>query len=69
MKAPSCKGHKEPCVIRKVKKPGPNQGRLFYVCARPDGPPPIGRCNHFEWSGTREYRDKAAAPVSKKRKK
>lgn len=31
---PLCKGHGEPCVARAVKKPGPNLGRMFYVCAR-----------------------------------
>ncbi|KZV30815.1 DNA-(apurinic or apyrimidinic site) lyase 2 [Dorcoceras hygrometricum] len=31
---PLCKGHKEPCVPRVVKKPGPNIGRRFFVCAR-----------------------------------
>lgn len=31
---PLCKGHKEPCVARVVKKQGPNYGRRFYVCAR-----------------------------------
>lgn len=31
---PLCKGHKEPCVARVVKKQGPNNGRRFYVCAR-----------------------------------
>lgn len=31
---PLCKGHKEPCVARIVKKQGPNFGRRFYVCAR-----------------------------------
>jgi hypothetical protein len=30
---PLCKGHREPCVARSVKK-GSNIGRLFYVCAR-----------------------------------
>ncbi|EHA8588663.1 putative DNA-(apurinic or apyrimidinic site) lyase 2 [Cocos nucifera] len=30
---PLCKGHREPCVARSVKK-GPNIGRQFYVCAR-----------------------------------
>lgn len=30
---PLCKGHREPCVARSVKK-GPNVGRRFYVCAR-----------------------------------
>lgn len=31
---PLCKGHKEPCVARVVKKPGPTFGRRFFVCAR-----------------------------------
>ncbi|CAN6481350.1 unnamed protein product [Victoria cruziana] len=31
---PLCVGHGEPCVARYVKKPGPNIGRGFYVCAR-----------------------------------
>lgn len=31
---PLCKGHSEPCVSRVAKKPGPNHGRRFYVCAR-----------------------------------
>lgn len=31
---PLCKGHKEPCVSRIVKKPGPTLGQRFYVCAR-----------------------------------
>lgn len=33
-KIPLCKGHKEPCVSRVVKKGGPNFGRRFYTCAR-----------------------------------
>lgn len=49
---PLCRGHKEPCVMRTVKKPGPNLGRHFYMCARPQGPPtdPSARCNFFLWS-------------------
>lgn len=31
---PLCKGHKEPCIARVVKKQGANFGRRFYVCAR-----------------------------------
>lgn len=30
---PICKGYKEPCIARVVKKQGPNFGRRFYVCA------------------------------------
>ncbi|KAI5933261.1 DNA-(apurinic or apyrimidinic site) endonuclease 2 isoform X1 [Manis javanica] len=49
---PVCGGHREPCVMRTVKKPGPNLGRNFYMCARPQGPPtdPFSRCNFFLWS-------------------
>ena len=32
MKPPLCKGHNEPCVIRQVKKGGPNQGALCLSC-------------------------------------
>ncbi|EFJ34478.1 hypothetical protein SELMODRAFT_405855 [Selaginella moellendorffii] len=34
----SCKGHGETCVVRTVKKAGPNLGRGFYVCTRAKGP-------------------------------
>ncbi|KAH0515125.1 DNA-(apurinic or apyrimidinic site) lyase 2 [Microtus ochrogaster] len=49
---PLCGGHREPCVMRTVKKAGPNLGRQFYMCARPRGPPsdPSARCNFFLWS-------------------
>lgn len=49
---PLCSGHREPCVMRTVKKPGPNLGRQFYMCARPRGPPsdPSSRCKFFLWS-------------------
>ncbi|CAM6087652.1 unnamed protein product [Calypogeia fissa] len=51
---PLCKGHDEPCVARVVKKPGPNIGRGFYVCARAEGPSsnPETRCDHFEWASS-----------------
>ena len=49
--APPCRGHKEPCVLRTVKKDGPNKGRQFWVCARPEGHRTnrAARCEHFEW--------------------
>lgn len=50
LKPPLCNGHGESCVIREVKKNGPNKGRRFYVCARAEGPVPIGRCDHFQWA-------------------
>ncbi|KAH6928664.1 hypothetical protein HPB50_018185 [Hyalomma asiaticum] len=49
--APLCKGHSERCVLRTVKKPGPNLGRQFFVCPRPEGhsSDPNARCNFFQW--------------------
>ncbi|KAM7411460.1 hypothetical protein PAMA_021448 [Pampus argenteus] len=51
---PCCKVHGEPCVLRTVKKEGPNMGRQFFVCARPQGHAsnPEARCNFFAWVGT-----------------
>lgn len=48
---PSCKAHGEPCVLRTVKKEGPNMGKQFFVCARPQGHAsnPEARCNFFSW--------------------
>ncbi len=48
---PSCKVHGEPCVLRTVKKEGPNVGKQFFVCARPQGHAsnPDARCNFFAW--------------------
>ncbi|XP_074873551.1 DNA-(apurinic or apyrimidinic site) endonuclease 2 [Carettochelys insculpta] len=49
--APLCPTHAEPCALRTVRKPGPNRGRRFYVCARPPGRPddPRARCSFFRW--------------------
>uniref|UniRef100_UPI0037E9034C DNA-(apurinic or apyrimidinic site) endonuclease 2 isoform X1 n=2 Tax=Semicossyphus pulcher TaxID=241346 RepID=UPI0037E9034C len=48
---PSCKVHGEPCVLRTVKKEGPNMGKQFFVCCRPQGHAsnPEARCNFFMW--------------------
>jgi len=48
---PKCSGHREPCVLRKVKKAGKNQGKSFFACARGVGQSgdPQAQCNHFEW--------------------
>ncbi|XP_053281657.1 DNA-(apurinic or apyrimidinic site) lyase 2 [Pleuronectes platessa] len=48
---PSCKVHREPCVLRTVKKEGPNMGKQFFVCARPQGHASNqeARCNFFAW--------------------
>ncbi|CAD7680112.1 unnamed protein product [Nyctereutes procyonoides] len=49
---PLCGGHREPCVMQTVKKPGHNLGCHFYMCARPQDPPtdPSSHCNFFLWS-------------------
>ena len=48
---PLCSGHNEECVKRTVKKEGPNYGRQFYCCARPEGHKsnPEARCQFFKW--------------------
>ncbi|XP_072481860.1 DNA-(apurinic or apyrimidinic site) endonuclease 2 isoform X1 [Notamacropus eugenii] len=48
---PLCKGHGEPCVLRTVRKAGPNFGRQFYICPRPVGhiSNPAARCDFFLW--------------------
>ena len=50
-KPPPCKGHSEPCVLRTVKKAGPNRNRQFWTCARPAGSKnnPQARCDFFKW--------------------
>ncbi|GLT82644.1 hypothetical protein SLE2022_010030 [Rubroshorea leprosula] len=52
---PLCKGHKEPCVARVVKKPGPTFGHRFYVCARAEGPAsnPEANCGFFRWASVK----------------
>ncbi|XP_031561252.1 DNA-(apurinic or apyrimidinic site) lyase 2-like [Actinia tenebrosa] len=49
--APLCLGHNEPCVLRTVKKKGPNYGRQFHCCARPEGhySNKEARCKFFKW--------------------
>jgi len=48
---PLCKGHNKPCVLRTVKKDGPNKGKQFWVCCKPEGQKnnPQARCDHFVW--------------------
>ncbi|KAJ6288789.1 hypothetical protein OIU76_024718 [Salix suchowensis] len=52
---PVCKGHKEPCVARIVKKPGPSFGRRFFVCSRAEGPVsnPEANCGYFKWASSK----------------
>ncbi|KAL0726103.1 hypothetical protein Bca4012_022196 [Brassica carinata] len=56
---PLCKGHREACVARVVKKPGPTFGRRFYVCSRAEGPSsnPEANCGYFKWALSK-FRDK-----------
>ncbi|WPH01757.1 putative DNA lyase [Acrodontium crateriforme] len=54
--APLCEGHDEPCKTMLTKKKGSNQGRSFWMCARPLGPSgnkekgTEWRCATFIWS-------------------
>lgn len=52
---PKCKGHREPCIQRCVKKKGPNFSRKFWVCARGEGRcnDPSARCDYFLWDSNR----------------
>ncbi|KAK3635461.1 Class II abasic (AP) endonuclease [Elasticomyces elasticus] len=53
--APLCEGHTEPCKTMRTKKKGENQGRSFWMCARPVGPSGAKekgtewRCPTFIW--------------------
>nr|POE62526.1 dna-(apurinic or apyrimidinic site) lyase 2 [Quercus suber] len=53
--APLCESHTEPCKTMQTKKKGSNQGRSFWMCARPLGPSgqkEMGtqwRCGTFIW--------------------
>ncbi len=51
-KPPVCQGHNEPCVLRTVKKAGPNRNRQFWSCVRPGGSKgdPAAKCNYFKWA-------------------
>ena len=42
---PMCTGHRLECVVRTVKKAGPNKGRKFFSCACT----PELSCNFFKW--------------------
>lgn len=53
--APLCESHEEPCKSMQTKKKGENQGRSFWMCARPLGPSGTKekgtqwRCPTFIW--------------------
>jgi AP endonuclease-2 len=51
---PTCTVHNIKCIERIVTKKGPNQGRAFYACSLPVGPPSetdkeLYCCNYFKW--------------------
>ncbi len=54
--APLCEGHDEPCKTMLTKKKGVNEGRSFWMCARPLGPSgekergTEWRCGTFIWA-------------------
>ncbi|KAF2486047.1 DNA lyase-like protein [Neohortaea acidophila] len=66
--APMCEGHDEPCKTMQTKKKGSNQGRSFWMCARPLGPSgnkergTQWRCPTFiwcsDWGGGRKDKEK-----------
>jgi hypothetical protein len=58
MQPPKC-NCKEPSVVRVSKKQNENYLRQFYTCARPAGPPGIGRCNFFQWATAPKMKPKA----------
>jgi AP endonuclease-2 len=53
--APLCESHEEPCKSMQTRKKGENQGRSFWMCARPLGPSGTKekgtqwRCGTFIW--------------------
>jgi AP endonuclease-2 len=53
--APLCESHEEPCKSMQTRKKGENQGRSFWMCARPLGPSGMKekgtqwRCGTFIW--------------------
>ena len=50
-RVPTCR-HNEPCKKQTTKKAGPNQGKMFYSCARPEGPRSNreANCGYFKWA-------------------
>ncbi|XP_032790363.2 DNA-(apurinic or apyrimidinic site) endonuclease 2 isoform X1 [Daphnia magna] len=52
---PVCSGHKEACVLRTVKKKGPNMNRQFWACPRAAGHSSDlnAQCNFFLWSSAK----------------
>ena len=50
-RVPNCR-HQEPCKKQTTKKAGPNQGKMFYSCARPEGPRSNreANCRYFKWA-------------------
>ncbi|KAK9448608.1 DNase I-like protein [Limtongia smithiae] len=67
---PMCNMHTEPCVLRITRKSGVNEGRAFWMCARPVGPghqrsaslpEDVNRdykCNFFKWASESNGRSK-----------
>jgi AP endonuclease-2 len=68
--SPLCEGHNEPCKTMQTKKKGSNQGRSFWMCARPLGPSgekergTQWRCGTFiwcsDWTGKKEGKGSGA---------
>ena len=62
-RSPLCETHAEPCKTMQTKKKGSNQGRSFWMCARPLGPSgekergTQWRCPTFIWCSDWDGRD------------
>ncbi|KAJ5538629.1 hypothetical protein N7494_008108 [Penicillium frequentans] len=50
----NCSPDREPAIRFQVKKEGPNRGRWFYTCQKPQGQ----RCTFFLWNEDAEIREK-----------
>ena len=70
---PPCE-HGEPSIQRTVLKPGQNNNRRFYTCARSAGNWPIdrnARCNFFQWrlDGVKGYKDRPVETDAKRQRR
>ncbi|KAF6253370.1 hypothetical protein COO60DRAFT_1547219 [Scenedesmus sp. NREL 46B-D3] len=63
MQPPKCHC-KEPSVVRVSKKQNENYLRQFYCCARPAGPPGVGRCSFFQWATAPKVKPKAVGQAA-----
>ena len=63
---PTCRGHKTPCLLRKVLKQGKNFGREYWICAW-SGEAGRRRCGFFLWADNKQKRRSGEDGKTKKR--